>query len=100
MTTPIPDGWHSVIHVKYWEIIADCLVHEGPLLTGVPGLDVEFAVQTQCIAAGYVNRPKEGSATRTGQTLFDWGARMFVQHGPTRSTLNRTGIDSHFCKGD
>jgi hypothetical protein len=25
MTTPIPDGWHSVIHVKYWEIIADNL---------------------------------------------------------------------------
>jgi hypothetical protein len=29
MTTPIPDGWHSVIHVKYWEIIADNLSKAG-----------------------------------------------------------------------
>ena len=29
MTTPIPDGWHSVIHVKYWEVIADNLSQAG-----------------------------------------------------------------------
>ena len=29
MTTPIPDGWHSVIHVKYWEVIADNLSKAG-----------------------------------------------------------------------
>jgi hypothetical protein len=29
MTTPIPDGWHSVIHVKHWEIIADKLSKAG-----------------------------------------------------------------------
>ena len=29
MTTPIPDGWHSVIQVKYWELIADNLSQAG-----------------------------------------------------------------------
>ena len=29
MTTPIPDGWHSVIHVKYWESIANNLSKAG-----------------------------------------------------------------------
>jgi hypothetical protein len=40
------------------QIIANRLVHEGPLFTGVPGLQVELAVQTQRVAARYVNPPR------------------------------------------
>ena len=39
MTTPIPDGWHSVIHVKYWEIIADNLSKAGWSLGWVSAID-------------------------------------------------------------
>ena len=52
MTTPIPDGWHSVIHVKYWEIIADNLSKAGwswgcVSAVGSRDLGVESVVLTQ-----------------------------------------------------
>jgi len=39
------------------KIVANCLIHEGPLFTGMSGLQVELAMQTQRCAAGYINPP-------------------------------------------
>jgi hypothetical protein len=37
------------------KIVSNGLVHEGALFTGVPGLRIKFAMQTQRIAARHVN---------------------------------------------
>jgi hypothetical protein len=39
------------------KIVSNGLVHEGALFTGVPGLHIKFAVETQRIATRHVNPP-------------------------------------------
>ena len=72
------------------KIIANGLIHEGPLFTGMPGLQIELAVQTQGVAARYVNPPRKRAAVETGEPRFNWRTRILIQYSPARTTMNWT----------